>query len=113
MDRRDRRWLYDGTVPKVDDSLKSFELLEEHEKAGVKKLLSNGVNVKLLLEDPEAAANFDFEVMGVPWEMKNVSNSKSSVSNQIKRARVKWVKLGKSDDMRVVITAEDDMSRAL
>lgn len=106
MDRRDRRWLYDGTVPKVDDSLKSFELLEEHEKAGVKKLLSNGVNVKLLLEDPEAAANFDFEVMGVPWEMKNVSNSKSSVSNQIKRARVKWVKLGKSDEMRVVITAE-------
>ena len=49
---------------------------------------------------------FDFEVMGVPWEMKNVSNSKSSVSNQIKRARVKWVKLGKSDEMRVVITAE-------
>ena len=36
----------------------------------------------------------------------SVSNSKSSVSNQIKRARVKWVKLGKSDEMRVVITAE-------
>ena len=31
---------------------------------------------------------------------------KSSVSNQIKRARVKWVKLGKSDEMRAVITAE-------
>lgn len=35
-----------------------------------------------------------------------VSNLKSSVSNQIKRARAKWVKLGKSDEMRVVITAE-------
>lgn len=31
---------------------------------------------------------------------------KNSVSNQIKRARAKWVKLGKSDEMRVAITAE-------
>ena len=43
---------------------------------------------------------------GELWEMKNLTNCASSVSNQIKRARIKWFKLGLSSPSRCVFTNE-------
>lgn len=98
---------------------KPRELLADHEKNGVDHLLDNGFPVKVLLEDPKAPANIDFEIRGSLWEMKNVTNKKSSVSNQFKRARAKWKKLQLDDPVRVVFTTEnaadnfDDIVRAI
>ena len=39
--------------------------------------------------------------------MKNVTNAGSSVSNQLSRAKKKWVKLGNPGSARVVITMVD------
>lgn len=80
--------------------------LEEHEKAGVDHLVSNGIIPTVKQENPKAPANIDFEIDGELWEMKNVSNAESSVSNQVKRARVKWFKLGIDEPMRCVFTCE-------
>lgn len=44
---------------------------------------------------------------GRHYEMKNVTNAESSVSNQIKRARVKWYKLGLDEPARIVFAMED------
>ena len=57
------------------------------------------------MEDPTAAANIDLEIDGEPWEMKNVT-SISFASNQVKRARIKWMKLGIETPMRAVFTTE-------
>ena len=43
---------------------------------------------------------------GELWEMKNLTNRASSVSNQVKRARIKWFKLGLSSPSRCVFTNE-------
>ena len=80
--------------------------LEEHERRGVDLLLRNGIVPTVKREDPRAKANIDFEIAGKLWEMKNVSNAESSVSNQVKRARIKWFKLGIGEPMRCVFTCE-------
>lgn len=86
---------------------KSWEKLERHEKAGFWHVSRSGAkDIRLIDEDPDAPANFDLKVGGRVWEMKNVTNAESSVSNQVKRARKKWLKTGRSDHMRVVITTE-------
>lgn len=105
MATRDRRWLYDGTAPRAVYE-KPRESLEKHERQGVDHLLRNGIVPTVKVEDPKAKANIDFEINGDLWEMKNVSNAESSVSNQVKRARVKWFKLGIDEPMRCVITCE-------
>lgn len=105
MNTRDRQWLYDGTAPKVVYE-KPRDALLPYEQAGVDGLQANGFRVATMLEDPTARANLDLLIDDAPWEMKNVSNANSSVSNQIKRARIKWYKLERTDNMRVVITCD-------
>lgn len=86
--------------------VKSRDSLEEHEKAGIDYLLLNGFDIETIDEDPHAPANLDMSMNGELWEMKNLTNLASSVSNQVKRARIKWFKLGLSSPSRCVFTNE-------
>lgn len=80
--------------------------LEEHEKRGVDHLLRNGIVPTVKQEDPKAKANIDFVIDGELWEMKNVTNARSSVGNQLSRGRKKWFKLGIGEPARFVVTCE-------
>lgn len=86
--------------------VKQRDSLEEHERAGIDHLLLNGFDVETIDEDPDAPANLDISMNGELWEMKNLTNCASSVSNQVKRARIKWFKLGLSSPSRCVFTNE-------
>lgn len=86
--------------------VKSRDSLEGHEKAGIDNLLLNGFDIETVKEDPHAPANLDISMNGELWEMKNLTNRASSVSNQVKRARIKWFKLGLSSPSRCVFTNE-------
>lgn len=86
--------------------VKQRDSLEEHERAGIDYLLLNGFDVETIDEDPDAPANMDISMNGELWEMKNLTNCASSVSNQVKRARIKWFKLGLSSPSRCVFTNE-------
>ncbi len=86
--------------------VKQRDLLEEHEKAGIDYLLLNGFDVETIVEDPDASANLDISMNDELWEMKNLTNCASSVSNQVKRARIKWFKLGLSSPSRCVFSNE-------
>lgn len=86
--------------------VKSRDSLEEHEKAGIDYLLLNGFDIEIIDEDPHAPANLDISMNGELWEMKNLTNCASSASNQVKRARIKWFKLGLSSPSRCVFTNE-------
>lgn len=86
--------------------VKQRDLLEEHEKAGIDYLLLNGFDVETIVEDQDASANLDISMNDELWEMKNLTNCASSVSNQVKRARIKWFKLGLSSPSRCVFTNE-------
>lgn len=86
--------------------VKQRDLLEEHEKAGIDYLLLNGFDVETIVEDPDASANLDISMNDELWEMKNLTNCASSVSNQVKRARIKWFKLGLSSPSMCVFTNE-------
>lgn len=81
--------------------------LEDHEKKGVDWLLRNGIRPTVKQEDPKAPANIDFEIDGQLWEMKNVTNNRSSVSNQLSRGRKKWYKLGINEPARFIVTCEE------
>lgn len=93
--------------------------LEPHEKKGVDWLVKNGIRPTVKQEDPTAPANIDFEIDGQPWEMKNVTNADSSVSNQLARAKKKWWKLGQPGEAKIVITMDgctdslEDVAEAL
>ncbi len=89
---------------------KPRSLLEEHERAGIDYLSFNGFDVEVIMEDPKAPANLDISMDGDLWEMKNLTNSGSSVSNQVKRARVKWYKLKMHSPMTCVFTNEGNES---
>lgn len=106
---RDTQWLYDGTVPDPVYE-KSRELFLEHEKAGVDGLTQNGIVPTIKDEIPDAPTNIDFTINGELWEMKNVTNANSSVSNQIKRARIKWYKLKSNKPANFVFTCEGKTS---
>lgn len=86
--------------------VKSRDSLEGHEKAGIDNLLLNGFDIETVKEDPHATANLNISMNGELWEMKNLTNRASSVSNQVKRARIKWFKLGLSSPSRCVFTNE-------
>lgn len=86
--------------------VKSRDSLEGHEKAGIDNLLLNGFDIETVKEDPHAPANLNISMNGELWEMKNLTNRASSVSNQVKRARIKWFKLGLSSPSRCVFTNE-------
>lgn len=86
--------------------VKQRDSLGEHEKAGIDYLLLNGFDVETIDEDPDAPANMDISMNDELWEMKNLTNYASSVSNQVKRARIKWFKLGLSSPSRCVFTNE-------
>lgn len=89
---------------------KPRSLLEEHERAGIDYLSFNGFDIEAIMEDPKAPANLDISMDGDLWEMKNLTNSGSSVSNQVKRARVKWYKLKMHSPMTCVFTNEGNES---
>ncbi|GEM_PF-1261485 len=110
MNRRSRDWLQDqSALPEVDYMKPRADLLP-HERTGVDLLQSHGFRVGTLMEDGGAPANIDL-LIGVfgsvsEWELKNVTNAGSSVSNQTNRARKKWLKLGRTDPMRAVFTLD-------
>ena len=89
--------------------VKRRDSLEEHERAGIDYLLLNGFDIETIEENPSAPANLDISMNGELWEMKNLTNCASSVSNQVKRARIKWYKLGLSSPSRCVFTNEGNM----
>lgn len=84
---------------------KPREELEGHEKKGVDHLVKNGIVPVIKQEDPNAPANFDLEIDGVLWEMKNVTNSRGSIGNQLTRARKKFYKYPNLPK-RIVFTCE-------
>lgn len=82
---------------------KPRRLLTSNEQLAVDGLAANGISLVVKLEDPAAPANIDLEIDGNLWEVKNVTNI-SSISNQVKRARLKWMKLEIETPMRAVFT---------
>ena len=86
---------------------KPREALTDNERAGVDHLLDNGHIVTVLKEDSSAAANIDLSIDGNMYELKNVTNTSSSVGNQIGRAREKWHKLGLKKPVRMILTTEN------
>lgn len=80
--------------------------LEPHEAVGIDQLSDFGKDVETIPEIGNATANLDIRMDDEEWEMKNVTNSESSVSNQLKRARIKWYKLGSDEPMRCIVTCE-------
>lgn len=103
IDTRAPQWAYHGEPGRATYD-KPRGALEPHERAGVDALLSHGFDLRVIPESGSARANLDLEMGGTGWEMKNVINA-SSASNQIKRARIKWFKIG-GGSMRVIITSE-------
>lgn len=104
--RRRRRVSY-AEPPEGVSLDKAWNDLYDHEKAGVWHVSNMGVRkLSIPTEDGGAAANLGLVIDGKPWEMRNVTNPASSVNNQVKRARAKWCRLGRSDKMRAVITTE-------
>lgn len=104
IETRDWHWLYTGEAPKVT-YLKPKEALEPHEQRAIDNLQKNGFRLTVNAEDPAAKANIDLtsDRNGLMWELKDVT-TKSSVSNQIKRARQKWYKLGLQQPKRIVLS---------
>ena len=107
MNTRNRNWLRTNEPAKVVYQ-KPEALLTSNEKAAVTYLVSNGVDLTVLSEDGAANANIDFFMFGTEYEAKNVT-TESSVSNQIKRVRIKWYKLGRTDAIKAVFTCEDSL----
>ena len=105
MNTRDREWLRTGEIPEIAYG-KPRNLLTDSEKAAVKHLANNGIKVATLMEDAKAKANLDFWMLGDEYEAKNVTNAGSSISNQLKRVRVKAYKLNRADSIKAVFTCE-------
>lgn len=105
INTRDWGWLWTGEPAIIDDSEKPKSALTVDERDAVNWLSMQGVAVKTKGEDPKAVKNIDFEIWDEFYEHKNVTNL-SSVSNQIKRSREKFYKLG-INEMRHVLTLND------
>lgn len=105
MAKRDWRWLNSGKSAPVA-YLKPKSELTGYERHGVDALARQGIAVIVNHEDPTAKANIDLTIGRNLVEMKNVTNE-SSVSNQVKRARTKWMKLGLDKAVRCVFTTQD------
>lgn len=87
MDRRDRRWLYDGTVPKVDYSenpVSSYGRLIVPDNYSRKNIVDKGNEWadlwahKILAENgvpivAKDSSSLDLTIDGVPWEVKSPS----------------------------------------
>lgn len=103
IESRDPEWFTTGKEPEPVYT-KPRSALEEHERAGVDWLKGNGFALETVPEDPKAVANLDLKMNGRLWEMKNVTNAKSSVKNQMARAKKKWAKMGNPGEAYVVLT---------
>lgn len=95
-----------GGKPGIVTYTKPRSELEHHESSGIDLLASHGIDVETIPEDGNAPANLDIVIDGKEWEMKNVTNARGSVSNQLNRIRGKWRKLQRDDGPRGVITCE-------
>ena len=95
-----------GGHPGIVTYAKPRSELLDHERAGVDWLAKRGCDIETIPEIGDAAANLDIRMGGEDWEMKNVTNGRSSVSNQIARIREKWSKLKRMDFPRGIITCE-------
>lgn len=103
IESRDPEWFATGKEPEPKYT-KPRSDLEPHEKKGVDWLKGNGFALETIPEDPKAVANLDLKMNGRLWEMKNVTNAKSSVKNQVARARKKWLKMGNPGEAYIVLT---------
>lgn len=95
-----------GGKPGIVTYTKPRSELTDLERAGIDWLAARGRDLETIPEIGDAPANLDVIMGGEEWEMKNVTNSESSVSNQIKRARIKWFKRGDGRPMRCIFTCE-------
>lgn len=95
-----------GGKPGIVTYTKPRSELLAHEQAGIDWLARRGYDVETIPEIGDAPANLDIRMDGEEWEMKNVTNAESSVSNQLKRARIKWYKLGSDESMKCIVTCE-------
>ena len=95
-----------GGKPGIVTYVKPHSELLEHERAGIDWLARRGYGLETIPEMGDAPANLDIRMGGEEWEMKNVSNARGSVSNQMQRIRDKWRKLKRTDRPRGVITCE-------
>ena len=84
--------------------IKPRKALLEHERRRFDWLLGQGIVPTTLEEVGAAPVNIDLKIRKSLWEMKNVTNSGSSVSNQLGRIRDKWRKLEKLGEAKGVIT---------
>lgn len=102
MRLKDPEWVYQGKTPKVRYT-KPRDALEPHERIAVDLLQRAGFAVETLPEDPQAPANLDVSLGdSSTWEIKNVSNAKGSVKNQLTRSRKKFYKLGEREKRHVI-----------
>lgn len=95
-----------GGKPGIVTYTKPRSELTDLERAGIDWLASRGRDLETIPEIGDAPANLDVIMGGEEWEMKNVTNARGSVSNQLRRIREKWRKLGRQDSPRGVITCE-------
>lgn len=95
-----------GGKPGIVTYTKPRSELLDHERTGIDWLASRGFDIETIPEVGDAPANLDIVMDGEEWEMKNVSNARGSVSNQMNRIRGKWRKLQRKDAPRGVITCE-------
>ncbi len=90
--------------------LKAKSRLSPNELFGIDALVRAGCTVVVRKENPLAPANIDLLVDGDLCELKNITNANSLISNQIKRARIKWLKLGLEEPVRIAFTMNDSIN---
>lgn len=104
-DVQHRRWQLQGvTDAKRVEYQKPRRELTDWERRCVDGLAKAGKRIVVNQEDPSAPANIDLMIDGELVELKNVTNIRSSVGNQISRARKKWWKHGNPEQQRTLFT---------
>lgn len=105
INTRDYGWLYSGREPQIIYEKPESALLP-HERIGVEMLQKNGISITVKKEDPKAKSNIDFLIGHNLYELKNISNKRSSLGNQMSRCRAKWYKAKIKTPVRGVLTCE-------
>ena len=93
-----------GGKPGIVTYTKPRSELLDHERTGIDWLASRGFDIETIPEIGDAPANLDIVIDGEEWEMKNVTNSGSSVGNQLSHIREKFWKIGRPGEGRGIIT---------
>lgn len=91
MDTRDRRWLYDGTVPPIDyrKPREDIEHTEPRDIFAIDNLAKNGFRLITRAENaPDGYSNIDLEINGNRWEIKSPNgSSKRAMESNLRKAK--------------------------